>query len=84
MRPQSPYPDVTAKVAESELVIAGLILGLQDREMMMKQPKKTPAQPASVTARPAMNALLFGANPSYRQHAVCPLETCGRALIYRK
>lgn len=61
-----PTTDATAKVAESELVIAGLIRGLQDREIMMKQPAKTPAQPAPVTARPAMNALLFGANASYR------------------
>jgi hypothetical protein len=42
--------------------MAGLILGLEDREMMMKQPAKTPAQPVPVTARPAIKALLFGAS----------------------
>jgi hypothetical protein len=61
-----PTTEATAKVAESVLVIAGLILGLEDREMMMKQPAKTPAQPVPVTARPAMKALLFGASASYR------------------
>jgi hypothetical protein len=49
-------------VAERELVIAGLIRGLEDREMMMKQPANTLAQPVPVTARPAMKALLFGAS----------------------
>lgn len=57
-----PTTEATAKVADSELVIAGLIRGLEDREMMIKHPARVPAQPVPVTARPAMKALLFGAS----------------------
>lgn len=60
-----PTTDAIAKVAEIELVMAGLIRGLEDSEMMIKQPAKTPAQPVPVTARPAMKALLFGASATH-------------------
>jgi hypothetical protein len=55
-----PTTEASAKVAESELVIAGRIFGLDENEITIKHPAKVPAQPAPVIARPAMNALLFG------------------------
>jgi hypothetical protein len=59
---KGPTTEAIAKVAESELVIAGLSRGREQREIIMKQPEKVPAQPVPVTARPAMKALLFGAS----------------------
>jgi hypothetical protein len=61
---KGPTTEATAKVAESELVIAGLTRGLEHREIMMKHPEKVPAQPVPVTARPAIKASLFGASAS--------------------
>ena len=61
---KGPTTEVTANVAESELVIAGRIRGLEGREMTMKHPAKILAQPVPVTARPAMKALILGASAS--------------------
>lgn len=59
---RGPTTEATAKVAESELVMAGRTRGRDDKEMMMKHPEKTPAQPAPVTARPAIKVPLLGAS----------------------
>ena len=54
--------EATAYVADSELIIAGLSLGLEDNAITMKQPAKVPAHPSPAITRPAMKAGLFGAN----------------------
>lgn len=64
-----PTTAASAKVADSELVMAGLRRGRAERAMMMKQPANVPAMPTPVMARPAMKASLFGASANKTQYS---------------